>query len=254
MNSLSSVSNELTILVEVLVLMYPLDPLERSSSLSGALIQQAQEYDQVYLLKELEHLADFTIVIEESHPGRGVEVTKIPCNKFVLTKRSNYFSAMFEHGNYNETKNGQLVIKDFDLATVQNMIQFIYEGKLDNQEMFDSELLKIADKYFITLLKEKCEQNLAGLLEYNNIVEVWKLTEKLPNAKILKNAVVKFLVTNWKEADKFEGLETIWKEHSCLVKDILKHMSVQEIGKKHTRIILQNMMKTSPEEAVEIFC
>ena len=107
MNSLSSVSNELTILVELLVFMYPLDPVERFSSLSGALIQQAQEYDQVYLLKELEHLADFTIVIEESHPsnpGRGVEVTKIPCNKFVLTKRSNYFSAMFEHGNYNETK------------------------------------------------------------------------------------------------------------------------------------------------------
>ena len=75
------------------------------------------------------------------------------------------------------------MIKDFDLATVQNMIQFIYEGKLDNQEMFDSELLKIADKYFITLLKEKCEQNLAGLLEYNNIVEVWKLTEKITERK-----------------------------------------------------------------------
>ena len=88
--------NKLTIQVELFVNMYPLDLVERSSGLSGALVQQAQEYDQVYLLKELEHLADFTIVIEESHPGRGVEVTKIPCNKFVLTKRSNYFSAMFE--------------------------------------------------------------------------------------------------------------------------------------------------------------
>ena len=61
MNSLSSVSNELTILVELLAFMYPLDPVERS----------AQEYDQVYLIKELEHLADVTIVIETNHTPKS---------------------------------------------------------------------------------------------------------------------------------------------------------------------------------------
>ena len=53
-----------------------------------------------------------------------------------------------------EASENKMEISDFDEETVKNMVNFIYQGKIET-ECFTQELLSISEKYDINELKKR---------------------------------------------------------------------------------------------------
>ena len=83
---------------------------------------------------------------------------------------------------------------DGTMETIKQMIR----SKL----RFPEQLLRIADKYDVSVLKETIELALIPLIEASNVTFLW-IASDMCNSLPLKKAVVTFLVQNWKENDKF---------------------------------------------------
>ena len=111
----------------------------------------APPYQTIFPYEDMSDCSDLAIVVEG---------TKINCHKFVLRCRSPVFSAMLAH-DMQESSTRKIEIKDFSVETVQQMVYFMYQGRLkEGNDTFTEELLQISDKYGLTLLKQNCEEAL----------------------------------------------------------------------------------------------
>lgn len=76
--------------------------------------------------------------------------------------RSPVFNAMFIH-NTMESQRKEIKIEDLDIETVQDMLKYMYAGKIENLNTRSPRLLEAADKYQLSELKEICEvRHLSG--------------------------------------------------------------------------------------------
>ena len=93
-----------------------------------------------------------------------------------------------------EKQNGTVDIKDTDPATVKNMIDFLYTGKLNDKEVVYEELVLLADKYQMTALKEYCLSKMAQLMTRGPMDRdgLYQLAEQIQD-KNFKNLVDNFL-------------------------------------------------------------
>ena len=90
----------------------------------------------------------------------------------MLTAHSDVFSAMFQHKESVETSQSCLKITDFNSQIVSKMLKYLYSGqlseKLANESMI--ELLKIAEKYQLELLKSTTQEKLISRFYFEFIV------------------------------------------------------------------------------------
>ena len=54
------------------------------------------------------------------------------------------------HDNWKEEDGKPLTIEDYDEETVQNFVDFIYEGQLDEKSKINTQLLGISHQYRVT--------------------------------------------------------------------------------------------------------
>ena len=87
---------------------------------------------------------------------------KFKVHKCVLTAHSDVFRAMFSHKETVENTQSRLKITDFDSKIVGQMLKFLYTGELAEELATEDlvELLKIAEKYQLKLLKSISEEKL----------------------------------------------------------------------------------------------
>jgi len=128
------------------------------------------------------------------------------CHKAILGAKSPFFKAAFVH-NMKEKATGKINIDGIDSDTVQDMLSYIYGGKIDNIEEKSAKLLAAADQYDLKHLKKKCEELLCKSLNISNCLEYLILAD-LHSTDILKPLVIKFVVENSREVVTQEN----WKE------------------------------------------
>ena len=89
-------------------------------------------------------------------------------HKFVLIAHSDVFNAMFQHKNSIENIHSRIKITDFTSEVVGQMLVFLYVGELPEQMSNENlmELLKIAEKYHLEMLKSIIEENLVSRFLY----------------------------------------------------------------------------------------
>ena len=83
-------------------------------------------------------------------------------HKFVLIVHSAVFQAMFAHKESAENVQSRMKIADFNPKIVGQMLEYLYSAELPNklsgQNLF--ELLKIAEKYDLKMLKSVSEEKM----------------------------------------------------------------------------------------------
>jgi len=84
------------------------------------------------------------------------------CHKAILGARSPVLKAAFVH-NMVEKATGKINIDGIESNTVEDMLKYIYGGKIENLEDKATKLLAAADQYDLKLLKKKCESSSANL-------------------------------------------------------------------------------------------
>ena len=184
----------------------PLDTLERFD------LNLSQNYSN--LLKDGK-FSDVKIVVDGS---------EMSAHKAVLSARSPVFNAMFETEML-ESRENLIRIEDFSKEVVEELLKFIYSGKVSNLAKVAKDLLSAADKYELPQLSELCEQFLMSDLSVESAPEILVLSH-LHKAVKLKSVVIDFIITNRKEVMKTENWNLI-RQQSDLMEELFKALSNQ---------------------------
>lgn len=107
--------------------------------------------------------------------------------------RSNVFQAMFSHDSI-EKKSGVVDVPDCDPQAMEQMLFYIYSGKV--QSMDQDCMLGLyyaADKYNVVLLKEDCAEFIKKSLSSSNICDVIQLALNHNDTAMLQSATEYFM-------------------------------------------------------------
>ena len=97
-----------------------------------------------------------------------------------------------------ENVNNIVNIEDAEPNVIDEMLSFVYTGKVKDMNLIACELLRISDKYFLEGLKSICEDTLCENLSVENVLKILSLAD-LHNVKTLRTRAVKFSVAHAKE-------------------------------------------------------
>ena len=89
-----------------------------------------------------------------------------------------------------EHKSGRTNISDHKMATVKEVIKFIYTGRVDKIDVENAEdLLEAADKFLLEGMKKICELYLVSKVTVANSIEMLVLGNKYVAAGLKKRAM-----------------------------------------------------------------
>lgn len=147
----------------------------------------SQLLDHFAGLMESEKFADVTIIIAKR---------EFLAHKAILTARSPYFAAMFEH-DMKESKENKVTLEDIEPEVFLEVLRFIYTGLVKKLDQLASELLVAADKYALDKLKAICEDQLKSTLSVETASKTLCLAD-VHHAEQLKMQAVQFITRNIK--------------------------------------------------------
>jgi speckle-type POZ protein len=116
---------------------------------------------------------------------------------------------MFSHENTKEVQTSQVEIDDTDADTLEQLLKYIYSGKLDcDMTNLASSLMRAADKYNIPRLKTLCEDAICSSIEVSNAADALVLAH-MYEAKNLKATAVDFVMNNLTKVSETPGWTNI---------------------------------------------
>ena len=118
-----------------------------------------------------------------------------------------------------EAATSEVTISDFSEESVEKMVAFMYSGEQPDTS-YDEEVLKIADKYGVELLKARCEASLAKTIDDSTVAGMWVLADTF-QAIALKAEVFRYLSDNWQRRSRMADLEQVLVDNPGLIKDLL---------------------------------
>lgn len=147
--------------------------------------QRLIEFDDFERLMETGEFSDVLVIVGH---------TDFHVHRNILAARSRVFSAMFQH-EMTERNNGIARITDIDAEVMQEVLRFVYTGKVNNLRILASELLDAADKYELNGLKAVCEEVIANYLNVENIGAILTILDTRDcDTKKLRKAPFLFLL------------------------------------------------------------
>ena len=184
-----------------------------------ALSQSSLGRDLTVLFTTMQH-SDVSFTVDEK---------EFRAHKAILSARSPVFAAMFEHPEMKENQLNRVDIEDIKPEVFQILLRFIYTDQVDlkNEETAE-ELLVVADRYMLKLLKNLCEDFLGGKLSVANCAELLMLAD-LHNATYLQEMSAGFIRRNSGSVMKTDGWKKMrdWRYqlYCDTVEEILKAVS-----------------------------
>ncbi|XP_076210885.1 rabankyrin-5 isoform X1 [Aptenodytes patagonicus] len=139
-------------------------------------------------LYQQEQYSDLKIKVGDKH---------ISAHKFVLAARSDTWSLA------NLASTEELDLSDADPEVTMAMLRWIYTDELELREddIFLTELMKLANKFQLQLLRERCEKGVMSLVNVRNCIRFYQTAEEL-NASTLLNYCAEIIASHWDDLRK----------------------------------------------------
>ncbi|XP_058114783.1 BTB/POZ domain-containing protein At1g55760 [Magnolia sinica] len=135
------------------------------------------------------------MLTESIHTDITINVSdgRVKAHRAVLATRSPVFHSMFSH-NLKEKELSTIEISDMSAEACQAFLNYIY-GNIQHEEFLAHRLalLRAADKYDITDLKEACHDSLLEDIDAKNVLERLQ-TASLYQLPVLKSSCLRYLV------------------------------------------------------------
>lgn len=152
------------------------------------------------------------------------------CHRFMLASRSPVFAAMLANEAMVEAQTGQILIKDMSSETIQNFIMYLYTDNVEDDGV-SLDLLMMAEKYDMTMLKKECESRLCETVGPENCVSAY-VHGYLLNCQSLKDAgyakLKEHFKTNVQDSESWKAMK---KDYPDVLQEIVERL-VQEVIKK----------------------
>ncbi|XP_052513458.1 rabankyrin-5 isoform X3 [Budorcas taxicolor] len=139
-------------------------------------------------LYEQEQYSDLKIKVGSRH---------INAHKFVLAARSDSWSL----ASLSSTE--ELDLSDANPEVTMTMLRWIYTDELEFREddVFLTELMKLANRFQLQLLRERCEKGVMSLVNVRNCIRFYQTAEEL-NASTLMNYCAEIIASHWDDLRK----------------------------------------------------
>lgn len=157
----------------------------------------------------------------------------LPVHKNVLSARSKTFAKMFKPSPLSpKTKNSVIVVKNMDVNVLEEMVLFIYSGKLSGlcSDMAGKLFIASID-YGLEDLKSICYDFIISKLTLHTVVEMLLFAEK-HNCADLKKPLVEFLLGHFSEIKQTDSWKKFIKEQPGLGVEILSSIMETSNSKK----------------------
>jgi len=211
-------------------------------------------------------LTDFTFVLKS---GKHLEV-----HKHVLAENSEAFEAMLTQ-EFEESKNNQMSMLDFEDKTVFSFIEYLYADSRDPKTIkliragIDPEeyiykrsfephkltvdLLKIAHMYGVEDLKTDCTEHLKKNISDDNVMEIWMAAETMENTN-LSSTAMKHLVERPQGKSLLEvpGFNESFQSHEKHLRDLLGTFSEERSRLKQEICKLQAELKDIRHQIIKV--
>ncbi|XP_078535807.1 rabankyrin-5 isoform X1 [Lissotriton helveticus] len=134
------------------------------------------------------HYSDLKIKVGDQH---------INAHKFVLAARSEAWSLA------NLASTEELDLSDADPEVTMSMLRWTYTDELELREddVYLTELMKLANRFQLQLLRERCEKGVMSLVNVRNCIRFYQTAEEL-NANTLLNYCAEIIASHWDDLRK----------------------------------------------------
>lgn len=119
----------------------------------------------------------------------GEHTPVIKAHRIVLSSSSSYFEAMFGNDVYNENKEKVVKMHSIDHKILKTLVDFIYTGKIEIDQVNVQELLAAADMLQLPDVVTGCAQYLCRELHPSNTLGV-SLCNQLNHHQALKSILI----------------------------------------------------------------
>ncbi|KAI6175391.1 Speckle-type POZ protein-like protein [Aphelenchoides bicaudatus] len=150
--------------------------------------------------------------------GEETQVTiKADDNEFkvgrdVLICQSEVFASMLLSAHFKESQSGEILIEDFEPATIESFIRWLYLGEIDNEDLVD-DLFALADKYLINELKSQCSIVMSSTLDDKNAISRLVCSVKYEK-EALMDQILDFLADKEQAECMKLFMSSVWMEFS----------------------------------------
>nr|BAA24980.2 Ankhzn [Mus musculus]BAC67388.1 ankyrin repeat hooked to a zinc finger motif short form [Mus musculus] len=177
-------------------------------------------------LYEQEQYSDLKIKVGDRH---------ISAHKFVLAARSDSWSL----ANLSSTE--EIDLSDANPEVTMTIVRWIYTDELEFREddVFLTELMKLANRFQLQLLRERCEKGVMSLVNVRNCIRFYQTAEEL-NASTLMNYCAEIIASHWDDLRK--------EDFSSLSAQLLYKMI-----KSKTEYPLHKAIKVEREDVVFLY-
>ena len=201
-----------------------------------------QDYSMLYNNKRL---SDVILMVKD-----GESQGKFYAHKHILAKRSSVFKAMFRHQGMLENKTNKINIVDSSQRAMIHMLRYIYcdvfvpHASYPDEDFTEIlEVLKVADKYALDVLKIACEIKICRNLKLEHAIKVLAVSDQCSNTTTLKAQAVD-LIANNVDILKGQEFETLTELHPQVVAEIFKQISsnVKETKRLNSSLSLNSSL------------
>ena len=196
---------KLKIICEITVLQYSVASADRTKPVQIN-VPDCSLSDDLCQLFENQEFSDVILSVD----GYGFKV-----HKNILAARSPVFAAMFKH-DMKERNTGIVKIDDVSQDVMEEVLRFVYTGKVLNIDKMADDLLTAADKYQLDRLKAMCEKSLRKNLSIQNASDMLVFAD-FHKADQLKSQTIDFMNANVKSVIKTAKFKTLMDTHPRLI-------------------------------------
>jgi actin-binding protein IPP len=179
-------------------------PQVETKAVASASMQLSKNYStdffaQLKILKDDERFCDVELVA-----GVGENSSTIKAHRIILSSGSSYFEAMFG-SDFNENKEKVVKIHSIKFEILRKIIDFIYSGKIDIDQIDVQELLAAADMLQIHEVVSCCAQFLCRELHPSNALGILRFAEA-HNCKELAESATGFINAHFPEVSEHDEI------------------------------------------------
>ena len=128
-----------------------------------------------------------------------------------------------------ESHSKEISITDISIRTFTALIKYIYGQDVELDEDLGKDLFRLADKWNMVGLRDKCEKYLMHIISLENFREIAQLAESLGTPKLI-DVTMEFALKHLKDLEKSSTLYSL--PNSILVKALFKAVESKESSQK----------------------
>jgi kelch-like protein 20/kelch repeat/BTB domain-containing protein 2 len=139
-------------------------------------------------------------------------------HKLILAAVSPVFEKMFQ-GKSQENQNNRVIIKDVRADVFEELMTYIYSGQLPHLKEMSSELLEVADRYWILPLLQICMNDVLENMSVEDAAATYVLADRHSLHQV-KPVIIHFMKKHFYEVATSAGWLSLGNHHPQLAKEI----------------------------------